>query len=86
MARTEHEAPPTIIHDTGFGATLDRFFQIAERGSSIRTEMIAGLATFLTMAYILFLNPAILGAVTDSPGRAARSPGAHRDRARRRRA
>jgi AGZA family xanthine/uracil permease-like MFS transporter len=68
MARTEHDAPPTIIHGTGFGATLDRFFHIAERGSSIRTELIAGLATFLTMAYILFLNPAILGAVKDSQG------------------
>jgi adenine/guanine/hypoxanthine permease len=68
MARAEHDAPPTIVHDKGFGATLDRYFHIAERGSSIRTEVIAGLATFLTMAYILFLNPAILGSVKDSQG------------------
>ena len=61
MARAEHDAPPAIVHDKGFGATLDRYFHIAERGSSIRTEVIAGFATFLTMAYILFANPGILG-------------------------
>ena len=47
---------------------LDRFFKITERGSSVRTEIIAGLATWLTMAYILFVNPAILGSVKDSAG------------------
>jgi adenine/guanine/hypoxanthine permease len=47
---------------------LDRFFKISERGSSVRTEIIAGFATWLTMAYILFVNPAILGAVPDSAG------------------
>lgn len=40
---------------------LDRFFKISERGSTVRTEIIAGLATWLTMAYILFVNPQILG-------------------------
>jgi adenine/guanine/hypoxanthine permease len=47
---------------------LDRFFRISERGSTVRTEIVAGVATWLTMAYILFLNPAILGAVADSTG------------------
>ena len=47
---------------------LDRFFKISERGSSVRTEVIAGFATWLTMAYILFVNPAILGSVTDKAG------------------
>ena len=47
---------------------LDRFFKISERGSSVRTEVIAGFATWLTMAYILFVNPAILGAVPDRAG------------------
>ncbi len=42
---------------------LDRYFKISERGSSVRTEIIAGLATWLTMAYILFVNPQILGFV-----------------------
>jgi AGZA family xanthine/uracil permease-like MFS transporter len=44
----------------GAGA-LDRYFRISERGSSVRIEVIAGITTWLTMAYILFLNPAILG-------------------------
>jgi AGZA family xanthine/uracil permease-like MFS transporter len=40
--------------------TLDRYFRISERGSTVRTELIAGAATYLTMAYILFVNPQIL--------------------------
>jgi AGZA family xanthine/uracil permease-like MFS transporter len=40
---------------------LDRYFRITERGSTVRTEVVAGLTTWLTMAYILFVNPAILG-------------------------
>jgi AGZA family xanthine/uracil permease-like MFS transporter len=47
---------------------LDRFFKISERGSSVRTEVIAGVATWLTMAYILFVNPSILGSVADRAG------------------
>lgn len=39
---------------------LERFFQLRENGTSIRTEMIAGVTTYVTMAYILFLNPLIL--------------------------
>ena len=41
---------------------LDRFFGISQRNSSIRIEMLAGLTTFITMAYILILNPQILSA------------------------
>ena len=50
------------------GSGLDRYFRISERGSSVRTEVIAGLATWLTMAYILFVNPQILGALPDPEG------------------
>ncbi|MEE9504563.1 MAG: NCS2 family permease, partial [Thermodesulfobacteriota bacterium] len=39
---------------------LDRLFKIKESGSTIRTEIIAGVTTFMTMAYIIFVNPAIL--------------------------
>jgi adenine/guanine/hypoxanthine permease len=39
---------------------LDGYFKITERGSSTRIEVIAGVTTFMTMAYILFLNPLIL--------------------------
>lgn len=37
------------------------FFRFSERGTSFRTEALAGLTTFMTMAYIVFVNPAILG-------------------------
>ena len=45
---------------TRTGGGLDGYFKISERGSTVRTEVIAGLTTFMTMAYILFLNPLIL--------------------------
>lgn len=39
---------------------LDRFFGLTTQGTSLATELRAGLATFLTMAYIMFVNPAML--------------------------
>jgi AGZA family xanthine/uracil permease-like MFS transporter len=42
--------------------TLDRFFGYTARGSSLRIEALGGVSTFLTMSYILFVNPAILSA------------------------
>jgi AGZA family xanthine/uracil permease-like MFS transporter len=53
--------------DAPLAARLDRYFEISARGSSVSTEMRAGAATFLTMAYILFVNPQILGSVA-APG------------------
>ncbi len=53
----------------GADRVLDRFFGYRARGSSLRVEVVAGLTTFMTMAYILFLNPSILGAVADPTGR-----------------
>lgn len=47
---------------------MDRFFRISERGSTPRTEVLAGLATFATMAYIVVVNPDVLGGVTDRSG------------------
>ena len=41
---------------------LNRFFEVAARGSSIRREVIGGITTFVTMAYIIVVNPAILAA------------------------
>lgn len=39
---------------------VSRYFRFAERGTDLRTELIAGLTTFFVMAYIIFVNPAIL--------------------------
>ncbi|MDX6684949.1 MAG: adenine/guanine/hypoxanthine permease, partial [Baekduia sp.] len=41
---------------------LERRFALGQRGSSVRTELLGGVATFLTMSYIVFVNPAILSA------------------------
>ncbi len=41
-------------------ATIERFFGLAQRGTDVRTEVTAGTTTFLTMAYIAFVNPQIL--------------------------
>src|SRR5471032_2981640 len=40
---------------------LERYFKLKDNGTSVRTELLAGLTTFLTMAYIIFVNPSILG-------------------------
>ena len=40
---------------------VDRYFRLIENGTDIHTELIAGLTTFLTMVYIVFVNPQILG-------------------------
>jgi len=39
----------------------ERVFKLQEHGTTVRTELVAGLTTFLTMAYIIFVNPSILG-------------------------
>jgi len=43
-----------------------RYFKLKERNTSVRTEIIAGITTFMTMAYIIFVNPAILSAGGES--------------------
>ncbi|GAA0627432.1 NCS2 family permease [Kutzneria viridogrisea] len=52
---------------------LDRFFRISERGSTVGREVRGGLVTFVTMAYIVVLNPLIIGSFS------AVDAGAHRD-------
>ncbi|AQA11199.1 MULTISPECIES: NCS2 family permease [Streptomyces] len=47
---------------------LDRYFRISERGSTLGREVRGGFATFFTMAYILVLNPIILGGAKDKFG------------------
>ncbi|MDF1604821.1 NCS2 family permease [Nocardioides sp. YIM 152315] len=47
---------------------IDRFFKISERGSTVGREVRGGIVTFFTMAYIIVLNPLILGFATDEDG------------------
>ncbi len=49
-------------------STLDRFFRLTENNTSVRTELVAGATTFLTMVYIIFVQPAVLsGSMLGSP-------------------
>ncbi|MDY3025043.1 MAG: NCS2 family permease [Streptococcus hyovaginalis] len=41
---------------------MEKLFKLKEHGSTVRTEIVAGLTTFFAMSYILFVNPSILGA------------------------
>ncbi|GAA3515820.1 NCS2 family permease [Aeromicrobium panaciterrae] len=50
------------------GNALEQYFKISERGSSIGREVRGGAVTFLTMAYIIVLNPIILSNVADVDG------------------
>jgi len=47
---------------------LDAFFKITDRGSTVSREIRGGLVTFFTMAYIVVLNPLIIGTVKDGAG------------------
>ncbi|MDH2927142.1 NCS2 family permease [Lonepinella koalarum] len=40
---------------------LEKFFQLKQKGSNAKTEVIAGITTFFTMVYIVFVNPSVLG-------------------------
>jgi AGZA family xanthine/uracil permease-like MFS transporter len=48
---------------------VDRFFRITERGSTVSREIRGGFVTFFTMAYIVVLNPLIIGTVPDADGK-----------------
>ncbi|TDC29678.1 NCS2 family permease [Micromonospora sp. 15K316] len=48
---------------------FDRYFEISARGSTVSREVRGGLATFFTMAYIVVLNPLILGSAADGDGK-----------------
>jgi AGZA family xanthine/uracil permease-like MFS transporter len=60
---------PQVTPTKGGGGALDSFFQISARGSTVGREVRGGLATFFTMAYIVVLNPLIIGTVPDGTGK-----------------
>ncbi|MFQ5968222.1 MAG: NCS2 family permease [Acidimicrobiia bacterium] len=66
MAETVERAEPGRAQ-TG----LDSFFKLSERGTSVGTEIRAGVTTFLVMAYIIFVNPSILAAAGLDPASVA---------------
>jgi AGZA family xanthine/uracil permease-like MFS transporter len=65
---TQTEVRPPASASSGAG-TLDRFFQISERGSSVPREIRGGITTFVAMAYLVIVIPLILGGVKDVNGK-----------------
>ena len=53
----------------GDHSAVDRYFRITARGSTVRREVRGGVVTFMTMAYIVVLNPLIIGLAQDADGR-----------------
>ena len=47
---------------------MEKFFKLKEHGTNVKTEIIAGITTFLAMSYILAVNPGMLGIIPDGPG------------------
>jgi len=67
---TTSAAPESEQPRNGF----DRYFKITERGSTVQREVRGGFATFFTMAYIVVLNPLIIGTAKDVDGRILEIP------------
>ncbi|KOU23805.1 MFS transporter [Streptomyces sp. WM6372] len=67
---TSAPAPAPTLPDPAprGGSALDRHFKISERGSTVAREVRGGFATFFAMAYIIVLNPIILGSAKDMYG------------------
>lgn len=57
MSMSEKELTPPTGPKKDF---LNSFFKLQERGTNVRTEVLAGITTFVTMSYIIFVNPLIL--------------------------
>ena len=61
MVKQPKRAPAARKSESQFAGMLDRYFGLSQQGTDVRTEFIAGMTTFLTMVYIVFVNPIILG-------------------------
>ncbi|NDB17845.1 MAG: NCS2 family permease [Actinobacteria bacterium] len=59
----------TMTQTPRSGSGLDSWFEITKRGSDTGREIRGGIVTFITMAYIVVLNPLIIGTVPDSTGK-----------------
>lgn len=61
------------ISDAAGGSGLERFFHLRQYGTTVRTEVLAGITTFVVMSYIIAVNPAILSAAGLDPRAVATS-------------
>ncbi|OYD25605.1 NCS2 family permease [Oceanimonas baumannii] len=60
MEHAKHEPTPQSLPASG--GLLDKLFKLSAHGTTVKTELVAGLTTFVTMAYIIFVNPNIMSA------------------------
>ena len=67
MVTKSPKAAPVLRDDEAVGP-IDSYFHITERGSTVGREIRGGLVTFFTMAYIIALNPLIIGTSPDGSG------------------
>lgn len=68
MVKRVRRALATKTGEPYFASVAERFFGLSQQGTDIRTEFVAGVTTFLTMVYIVFVNPIILGKAGMDPG------------------
>ncbi len=69
LTDVSHDPSHTSIRRSATLPRVDTFFKITERGSTVGQEVRGGFVTFFTMAYIIVLNPLILGYVQDGDGK-----------------
>jgi AGZA family xanthine/uracil permease-like MFS transporter len=68
MVKRAKRVSATRQTEPQINAVLERYFGLSQQGTDIRTEFVAGVTTFLTMVYIVFVNPIILGKAGMDPG------------------
>jgi AGZA family xanthine/uracil permease-like MFS transporter len=68
MIKRVRRASATKATEPYIATVLERLFGLSLQGTDIRTEFVAGVTTFLTMVYIVFVNPIILGKAGMDPG------------------
>lgn len=68
MVKRAKRAKAATGGEAQIASVLERYFGLKAQGTDVRTEFIAGVTTFLTMVYIVFVNPIILGKAGMDPG------------------
>ena len=68
MVKRAKRVSATRQTEPQINAVLERYFGLSQQGTDIRTEFVAAVTTFLTMVYIVFVNPIILGKAGMDPG------------------
>ena len=60
MESTKQEQQTAVASSPPATGLLERLFKLSQHGTTVKTELAAGLTTFITMAYIIFVNPNIM--------------------------